>query len=108
MEGVLCFSNILLSALPAFNQADHVPCLAGSCSTYIEGLVGGCAPKVGSRLDVAEGEAASGATGTASTCWLESGWLEHCLGQEIPKVLWSSVGYQGLLGDDFFQAVGGM
>ena len=51
VEGVLCFSNVLLSALPAFDQVDHIPCLAGSCSTYVEGLVDGCAPKVGTRLE---------------------------------------------------------
>ena len=36
-EGVLCLSNILLSALPGFNQVDHVPCLASGCSMYVEG-----------------------------------------------------------------------
>ena len=38
VEGRLCLPNVLLSALPAFNQVDHVPCLAGGCSTYVEGL----------------------------------------------------------------------
>ena len=54
VERVLCscFSNVLLLALPAFDQVDHIPCLAGGCSTYVEGLVGGCAPNVGVHLDV--------------------------------------------------------
>ena len=89
--------------ISAFSQVDHVPCLAGSCSTYVEDLVVSCAPKVGTRLDVVAGEAVSGATWTASTGWLESGWLELCLNHEIPKVLWSSVGYQGPFGDGFFR-----
>ena len=33
VEGVLCLSNILLSALPAIDQVDHVPCLAGGRSS---------------------------------------------------------------------------
>ena len=102
VEGVHCLSNILLTALPAF---DDVPCLAGSCSTYVEGLVGGCALNIGACLDVAAGEAASGATRTASTDWLDSGCLELCFDQ---TVLWSAVGYQRPFGDGFFQAVGGM
>ena len=77
--------------LPPFNQVDHVPCLAGGCSTYVEGLVGGCTPNVGARLDEATSEAASSATRAASTGWLESGWLEPCFDQEVPKVLWSSL-----------------
>ena len=99
----MCLSNVLLLAFPAFDQVDHVFCLAGSCSTYVEGLVGGCDPKGGACLDVAAGEAASGATRTASTGWLESSWLELCFDQEVPKVLWSSVGYQGPFGDGFFR-----
>ena len=54
------------------------------------------------------GEASSGATRTASTSWLESGWLELCIDEEVLKVLWSAVGYQGLLGDGFLQMTGGM
>ena len=65
--------NVLLSALPAINQVDHVPCLADGCSSYIECLVSGCTLKTGARLDMAAGEAASGATGVTSTGWLESG-----------------------------------
>ena len=53
-------------------------------------------------------EVASGIIGTVSTGWLESDWLELCLDQEIPKVFWSSVGYQGPFGDGFFQAVVGI
>ena len=37
VEGVLCLPNVLLSALPAFDQVDHVPCLSGGCSMYVEG-----------------------------------------------------------------------
>ena len=58
--------------------------------------------------DMAAGEAASGTTGATSTGWLESGWLKLCLDQEVPKVLWSSVGYQRPFGDSFFQAARGM
>ena len=38
MEEVLCLPNVLLSALPAFNQVHHVPCLAGGCSMYGPGI----------------------------------------------------------------------
>ena len=62
VEGFLCLSNVLLSALPAFDQVDHVPCLASGCSTYLEGLFRGRTSEVGARLDMASGEAASGAT----------------------------------------------
>ena len=41
VEGFLCLSNVLLSALPAFDQVGHVPCLAGGCSTYVDGLFRG-------------------------------------------------------------------
>ena len=70
VDGVLCFSNVLLSALPAFDQVDHVPCLTGGCSTYVEGLFRGRTLEVGARLDMAAGEAVSGATRVASTGWL--------------------------------------
>ena len=41
-------------------------------------------------------EEASGATRTASTnYWLESGWLELRIDQEVLKILCSAVGYQG-------------
>ena len=36
VEGVMCLPNVLLSALPAFDQVDHVPCLSGGCSMYIK------------------------------------------------------------------------
>ena len=62
VEGFLCLPNILLSALLAFNQVDHVPCFASGCSTYVEGLFRGRTSEVGARLDMAAGEAASGAT----------------------------------------------
>ena len=102
MEGVLCLTNVLLSALPAIDQVDHVPYLAGGRSSYVECLVSGCTSKSGARLDMAAGEAASVATGATSTGWLESGYLKLCLDQEVPKVLWSSVGYQRLFGDSCF------
>ena len=86
--------NVLFSALSAIDQVDHVPCLAGGHSSYVEGLVRVCTSKSDARLDVAAGEAVSGATGATSPGWLESGWLKLCLDQEVPKVLWSSVGYQ--------------
>ena len=105
VEGVLCFSNVLYSVLPAFDQVDRISCLAGGCSTYVEGLVVSCAPKVSTRLDVAAGEAVSGATRAASNGWLESGWLEFCFGQEVPNVLWSLVDYWGLFDDCFFMRV---
>ena len=70
VEGVLCLSNVLLSALPAFDQVDHIPCLAGGCSTYVEVLFRGRTSEVSARLDMAAGEAASGATRVASTGWL--------------------------------------
>ena len=106
VEGVLCLPNVpvLLAALPAIDQVDHVPCLVGGCSSYVEGLVRGCTLKSDARLDMAAGEAVSGATGATSTGWLESGWLKLCLDQEVPKVLWSSVGYQRPFGNSFFQA----
>ena len=46
MEGVLCLPNVLLSALPAIDQVDHVPCLAGGHSSYVECLVSGCTSKM--------------------------------------------------------------
>ena len=66
--------SLQLSALPAFDQVDHVPSLqvytgSCSCSMYVEGLVGGCAPNIGARLDVAADEAVYGTTRTG---WLES------------------------------------
>ena len=70
VEVFLCLSNVLLTALPAFDQVNHVPCLAGGCSMYIEGLFRGRTSEVGARLDMAAGEAASGATRVASTGWL--------------------------------------
>ena len=36
VDGDLCLSNVLLSVLPAFNQVDHVPCLADYCSTMLK------------------------------------------------------------------------
>ena len=102
VEGVLCLPNVLLSALPAIDQVDYVPCLAGGRSSYVECLVSGCTSKSGARLDMAAGEAESGTTGATSTDWLESGWLKLCLDQEVPKVLWSLVGYQKPFGDSFF------
>ena len=108
VEGVLCLPNILLLVLPAFDQVDHVPCLAGGCSTYVEGLFRGRTSKSGARLDMAADEAASGATGATSTGWLESGWLKLCLDQQVPKVLWSSVGCKRPFRGGFFQAVGSM
>ena len=38
VDGFLCLPNVLLLVLPAFDQVDHVPCLAGGCSMYVEGL----------------------------------------------------------------------
>ena len=52
VEGVLCLPNVLLSALPAIDQVDHVPCLAGGRSSYIEGLVHGCTMKSDARLNI--------------------------------------------------------
>ena len=51
VEGVLCLPNVLLMALPAFDQVDHVPYLAGCCITYVEGLFGGSNSEVGANLD---------------------------------------------------------
>ena len=73
VEGFLCLPNVLLSALPTFNQIDHVPtvaCLAGGCSTYVEGLFCGRTSEVGAHLDIAAGEAVSSATRAASNGWL--------------------------------------
>ena len=70
VEGFFFVANVLLLALPAFDQVDHIRCLAGGCSTYIEGLFRGRTSKVGARLYMAAGEAASGATRVASTGWL--------------------------------------
>ena len=64
---VLCLSNVLHSALPAIDQVDHVPCLAGGHNSYVECLVSGCTLKSGARLYMAASEAASGATGITST-----------------------------------------
>ena len=63
----VCLPNVLLSALPAFDQVGHVPCLADGCSTYVEGLFRGRILECGAHLDMAAGEAASGATRVAST-----------------------------------------
>ena len=70
VEGVLCLPNVLLSALPAFDQVDHVPFLVGGCSVYVECLFRGRTLEVGARLDTVAGEAASGAIRVASTGWL--------------------------------------
>ena len=59
VEAFFVSPNVLLSALPAFDQVDHVPCLAGGYSTYIEGLFRDRTSEVGARLDMAAGEAAS-------------------------------------------------
>ena len=47
VEGVLYLPIVLLSALPAFDQVDYVPCLAGGCSRYVEGLFRGHTSEVG-------------------------------------------------------------
>ena len=70
VEGVMCLPNVLLSALPAFDQVDHVPCLSGGCSMYVEGLFRGRTSEVGACLDKVAGEAASGTTRVVSTGWL--------------------------------------
>ena len=50
VEEVLCLPNVLLSALPEIDQVDHVPCLAGGRSSYVECLVSGCTSKSGAHL----------------------------------------------------------
>ena len=52
VEWVLCLPNVLLSALPAIDQVDHVPYLARGRSSYIEGLVRGCTLKSDARLNI--------------------------------------------------------
>ena len=47
VEGVLCISNALLFALPAFDQVNHIPYHAVGCNTYIEDLVVSCTLNVG-------------------------------------------------------------
>ena len=37
MEGVLCFSHILLLASPALDEVDDIARHAGGCSSYVEG-----------------------------------------------------------------------
>ena len=49
VEEVLCLPNVLLSALPEIDQVDHVPCLAGGRSSYVECLVSGCTSKSGAH-----------------------------------------------------------
>ena len=70
VEGVLCLSHVLLSALPAFNQVDDIPFFTGGhrCSMYADG---GCAPKKRGCLGMCmvADEAVSGATRAASTSW---------------------------------------
>ena len=66
----MCLSNVLLSALPAFDQVDHVPCLTGGCTTYVESLFRSRTSEVGAHLDMAASEVASGTTRVASTGWL--------------------------------------
>ena len=61
-RGFCVSPNVLFSALPAFDQVDHVPRLAGGCSTYVEGLFRGRTSEVGARLDMAAGEEASDTT----------------------------------------------
>ena len=41
----------------AFDQIDDIPCFASGSSTYVEGLVRGCAPIVGTCPPVVAGEA---------------------------------------------------
>ena len=62
-----CLPNMLVSALPALNQVDKVPCLAGGCTMYVEGLFHGRTSEVGDHLDMAASEAASSTTRVAST-----------------------------------------
>ena len=45
MEGILCFSHVLLLASSAFNKIDDIAGLAGGCSSYMEGLASGGANK---------------------------------------------------------------
>ena len=108
VEGVLSLANILLVALPAFDEVDDVPRLAGGRGASVVASPGGCAPDGCSRLHVVAGEAASATTRTVSTCWLKGWWLEVRAHQKIPKVLWPAVGNNGALWDGALQALGGM
>ena len=70
MEGVLRFPNVLLVALPALDEVDDIPRLAGCRS------VGVVADPSGSTLDccpslyVVTGQTPSVATGVGSMCLL--------------------------------------
>ena len=57
MEGVLCLSHILLLASPALYEIDDITCLAGGCSSYMEGLASGGAHKCLHGTDVLACEA---------------------------------------------------
>ena len=52
VEGVLSLANILLVALPAFDEVDDVPRLAGGRGASVVASPGGCAPDGCSRLHV--------------------------------------------------------
>lgn len=101
VEGVLCLPHVLLLALPALNEVDYILCLAGGHGTYVKEAAVGCAVDSGAFLDVVAGAASSAVTAPASSCWVWSSLLQFCTDQKITKLLWSAVGYHGLLRDGF-------
>ena len=73
MEGVLCFSPILLLASPALDEVDDIARLAGGCSSYMEGLASGGTLK---RFPSPNVLAPSVATRAAAKVRLTVGWFE--------------------------------
>ena len=73
LEGVLCFSRILLLASPALYEVDDIARLAGGCSSYMEGLVSGGTLKCFPSLNVLACEAPSVATRAAAEVQLTVG-----------------------------------
>ena len=67
MEGIRCFSHILLLASPALDKIDDIAGLAGGCSSYMEGLASGGANKCLPRTNVLASEATSVATWAPSS-----------------------------------------
>ena len=73
MEGVLCFSYMLLLASPALDEVDDIARLAGGCSSYVEGLASGSTLKRFPSPNVLACEAPSVSTRAAAEVRLTVG-----------------------------------
>ena len=75
VEGVLCFSHVLLLASSASNYVDDVAGLACCCNSYMEGLTSGGAFECLSSPDVSACKATFATTWTAPLVWFVVCWL---------------------------------